>query len=72
MKQGPEYFRIGVVPSIVLNMVGIKISRQTVYNWIQLGKVNSQGQVEKLKAYSRCGGWYTTTPDIENFLRSIG
>jgi hypothetical protein len=66
------YIRVGKVPAYIAAQINIRVTRQTVYNWILKGKVNSQGVLEKLTGYKRAGGWYTTVSDVDKFLRSIG
>lgn len=64
--------RLSKVQDYILAQINIRVTRQTIYNWMRNGKTNSQGVTEKLKGYKRAGGWYTTAADVDNFLRSVG
>jgi hypothetical protein len=57
---------LGDVPAAVQEMYGIRIVRQTVYNWIHQGRTTN-GDQNRLACVKRVGRFYTCRAMIRDF-----
>ena len=68
-----DYIKIANVSELVEKLTGVKISRQTVYNWILKGRLTKHAKERIYLRYeSRAGQLYTTEKWIKDFLRWVG
>lgn len=66
--------QIGKVPAYVLGKHGLKITRRTVYNWIEKGVRGCQLATRIIPDLKKRGGQvHVTTPaDVDQFFADIG
>lgn len=64
----PTTLKLGEVPAFLEKKYGVKVSRQSVYNWTKIGRRNATLRVSKLP-----GGIITTTDEwISTFFYQAG
>jgi len=56
---------------LIKNMIGIKVCRKTVFNWMMLGRRAYSGVQVYLKYDKVLGHYYTTKSDIREFLKEM-
>ena len=67
-----DLIKLGKVPAILKELTGVTRTRATIYNWTKKGRIDTCGQMIKLRAYKRLGQIYTTNAAIMEFLKGIG
>ena len=63
---------LGNVPALVQSLYGVRISRQTVYNWITKGREAGTGSRATLRYVVKVGRFFTTQKALEEFVSQIG
>ena len=63
--------KIAHIPNYVYKLMGKRPTRQTVYRWIHIGKLNWQKCLVKLGTKTVLGQLYSTKELIDTFLEDL-
>ena len=63
--------KIYAIPDYVYKLTGKRVSPQTVYRWIHIGKLNWQKCLVKLEIKTVLGQLYSTKEFIDAFLEDL-
>lgn len=66
-----QYIKICEMPDILYNLVGITRTRTCIYEWIRVGRINSNGERIRLRTIKRFGFLYTTFTWVKEFVESL-
>lgn len=66
-----QYISLGEVPAYMERVLGIKRTRQTVYNWAKTGVQRGLGQVVRMKAIKQAGRLMTTRQWVNDFVEEV-
>ena len=66
-----DYLKITDVPALLKKMTGQSRTRQTVYNWMKLGRRTYSGEHIILTVSRRSGQFYTTENWVKLFVEQL-
>lgn len=66
-----QLIKIADVPVLVLELTNLHRTRTCIYQWIKVGRINSDGERIKLKTTKRLGFLYTTRKWVKEFVEGL-
>lgn len=67
-----DLIKLDDVTRVIFELIGVKRTRSTVYNWAKNGRASYAGVIIKLRTTMRLRRLYTTRQWVLDFIKEIG